>query len=92
MRHYILDARVATPHFPGIGRYVTNLAAALIPLLAADERLTVIHDPAYPPSLPPSEQVQIVSASASPFSLRQQWQIPRLLRCLQLPASGPQPP
>ncbi|MCX7792124.1 MAG: hypothetical protein N2378_15935 [Chloroflexaceae bacterium] len=62
MSHYILDARVATPHFPGIGRYVTNLAAALIPLLAHDERLTLLYDPAHPlpflnaerPSMPPS--------------------------------------
>ena len=40
--HFVLDARTATPHFPGIGRYVTNLARAIVPLLAPDERLTVI--------------------------------------------------
>ena len=44
MTHYVLDARTATPHFPGIGRYVTNLARELIPLLASDERLTILHD------------------------------------------------
>lgn len=26
MSHFILDARTATAHFPGIGRYVRNLA------------------------------------------------------------------
>ena len=48
MTHYVLDARTATPHFPGIGRYVTNLAAALAPLLAPDERLTILHHPDHP--------------------------------------------
>ena len=51
MPHYILDARTATPHFPGISRYVTNLARAMVPLLAPDERLTVLYDPAHPIAL-----------------------------------------
>ena len=80
MPHYILDARTATPHFPGIGRYVTNLARALVPLLTPDERLTVLHNPAYPFSLPPSDTVRTIPLVVSPFSLRQQWIIPRLLR------------
>lgn len=80
MSHYILDARAATPHFPGIGRYISNLTASLIPLLAADERLTILHDPAHPPALNPAEAVRPVPAPASPFSLRQQWLIPRLIR------------
>ncbi len=88
MPHYILDARTATPHFPGIGRYVTHLARALVPLLAPDERLVVLHNPAHPLSLPPSEQVQPIPVSASPFSLRQQWQLPFLLRRL---SSGMRP-
>ena len=80
MIHYILDARTATPHFPGIGRYVTNLARALVPLLAADERLTVIHDPAHRVALPHSESARTIPCAVAPFSLRQQWAIPRLLR------------
>ncbi len=97
MPHYILDARTATLHFPGIGRYVTGLAGALAPLLAADERLTVLYDPVHPLSLLHSERVGLIPVSASPFSLRQQWQLPRLLRHLdfearlagsQLPAFG----
>jgi len=78
--HYILDARTATPHFPGIGRYVANLAAGLIPLLAADERLTILYDPAHPPAPGPSKAVRLVPTPVSPFSLRQQWAIPRLIR------------
>ena len=80
MPHYILDARTATPHFPGIGRYVTNLARALVPLLTPDERLTVLHDPAYPLSLPLSDAVRMIPLAVSPFALRQQWAVPRLLR------------
>ena len=87
---FVLDARTATAHFPGIGRYVANLAAALIPLLSDDERLTVLHHPAHLSSLPRSERVQVVSVSASPFSLRQQWELPRLLR--RVPISGRRPP
>ncbi len=80
MSHYVLDARTATPHFPGIGRYVTNLARALIPQLAPDERLTVFFDPAHPLDLPPGDAVQSLPVDVSHFSLRQQWVIPRLLR------------
>jgi alpha-1,3-rhamnosyl/mannosyltransferase len=78
--HFILDARTATPHFPGIGRYVGNLARALVPLLAPDERLTVIYDPIHPIALPSSDAVRTLPHAISPFSLRQQWAIPRLLR------------
>ncbi|MBI4771577.1 MAG: glycosyltransferase family 1 protein, partial [Chloroflexi bacterium] len=41
---FILDARTATPHFPGIGRYVANLARALLPLLAPDALPTLTVD------------------------------------------------
>jgi len=85
--HYVLDARTATPHFPGIGRYVSNLARALVPLLATDERLTVVCDPAHPIRLPPLEAVQTIPLAVSPFSLPQQWSVPRLLR--RLPRTAP---
>ena len=80
MTNYVLDARTATPHFPGIGRYMSNLAAALAPLLAVDEHLTILHHPDHPPALPDSPAVNLVPVDVSPFSLAQQWQIPRLLR------------
>ncbi len=82
MTNYVLDARTATPHFPGIGRYVTNLARELIPLLASDERLTILHVPSHPLTLPSSPAVALLSVAAGPFGLAQQWQIPRLLRRL----------
>ncbi len=82
MAHYVLDARTATPHFPGIGRYVANLACASAKQLAADERLTVLYDPAYPLTLPAHSTVNPLPVAVSPFSLSQQWRIPRLLQRL----------
>jgi len=84
MIHYALDARTATPHFPGIGRYVSNLARELIPLLASDERLTILHAPAHPLTVPSSPAVELRSVAAGSFGLPQQWEIPRLLRRLSV--------
>jgi len=83
MSHFVLDARTATPHFPGIGRYVTNLACALISLLTPEERLTVLYDPAHLPALPLTAQVQLVPVPVTPFTLAQQAALPRLLRSLR---------
>lgn len=81
---YILDTRTATAHFPGIGRYVRNLAQTLGPLLANDERLLILWNPSDPTAWNPSAlanpQVEIVPTPVSSFALRQQWTIPRLLR------------
>ncbi len=84
MPYFVLDARTATPHFPGIGRYVTNLARGLAPLLTSDEQLIVLYDPAHSLSLSPAKSVQLIPAAASPFSLQQQWTIPRLLHRLAI--------
>jgi alpha-1,3-rhamnosyl/mannosyltransferase len=83
MKHFVLDARTATDHFPGIGRYVSHLARHLVPLLASDERLLLLHNPQAPSGwqLPAAqENVELVATAVSPFSLNQQWHIPRLLR------------
>ncbi len=79
MSQFVLDARTATAHFPGIGRYVRSLAAAMAPLLDQDEQLTLLTDPRQPLNLP---GLAAVPAAASPFSLAQQWMIPALLRQL----------
>jgi len=83
MTHYVLDARTATPHFPGIGRYVRNLARELVTLLAPAERLTVLVAPDHPVPLEETGQAKTLPVAASPFSLRQQWVLPSLLRELQ---------
>jgi alpha-1,3-rhamnosyl/mannosyltransferase len=82
-----LDARTATNHFPGIGRYVLNLARAMVPLIDVDERLVLLHDPTRPCSLNlaalAGDRVQVVDVPISPFSLRQQWAVPRMLHRLR---------
>jgi glycosyltransferase involved in cell wall biosynthesis len=83
MPHFVLDARTATPHFPGIGRYVGNLARAMAPLLEGDEHLTMLHDPAHPLPLKASPAVQMLPVDTSPFSAAQQIVLPRLLERLQ---------
>lgn len=83
MSHYLLDARTATSHFPGIGRYVRNLTAEIVPQLAPEERLSVLWNPSDPggwnPSALAGARVQLVPAPVSPFRPAQQWRIPRLL-------------
>ena len=83
MTHYALDARTATPHFPGIGRYVANLAAAMAAQLRPDERLTLIGPKSLPTEVVPNSRVRPLPLADSVFSLRQQRSAPRLLRTLR---------
>ncbi|MEJ2352917.1 MAG: glycosyltransferase family 1 protein [Anaerolineales bacterium] len=79
-----LDARTATSHFLGISRYVKNLARALPPELQPGEDLLVLHDSGQAISwiddLVRRHECRSKPVPISPFSLAQQWQIPRLLR------------
>jgi alpha-1,3-rhamnosyl/mannosyltransferase len=79
VRRYVLDARTLTPHFPGIGRYVAGLSAAMLPQLASDERLTILFDPRHPFSVHPASAAEMIPVPASPLSLRQQWTVPPVL-------------
>jgi len=85
--NFCLDARAATDHFPGIGRYVANLAQAMIPLLGRDEGLILLRDPTQPSrwdlTTLAGKRTQVVDVPLSPFTLRQQWAIPRALRRLE---------
>ena len=87
LRRYILDARTATPHFPGIGRYVHNLIQNLPEQLTGEESLCVLLPSVaagaaqampWGTQLPPA--LARISSPATPFGLAQQWQVPRLLR------------
>jgi alpha-1,3-rhamnosyl/mannosyltransferase len=82
MTTYVVDARTVTPHFPGIGRYVANLAPALVAQLEPAERLLVLHAPEARERLTGLEgpQVRLLPTSISPFAMGQQLQLPRLLR------------
>jgi alpha-1,3-rhamnosyl/mannosyltransferase len=83
---YVLDIRTISPHFPGIGRYVRNLARALPDQLSPDERLILLGSEGQIADLRSAirQPTGAVVCDASPFGLRQQWHIPRLLRCAAL--------
>jgi len=82
MTLFVLDARTATAHFPGIGRYVNNLAQAMAPLLEGEEELLLLCDPNSPSPLDLAtthRRARVTDLAVSPFSLRQQWVVPRFL-------------
>ena len=87
-RTFCLDARTVHPHFPGVGRYAASLAHALPAVLEPSERLVVLRDQTAPAAWvhgdTGSGRVQVVDVAVSPFSLRQQWVIPPLLRRLDV--------
>ncbi len=77
-----LDARVATDHFPGIGRVAVQLAGALARRLPPDELLTLA------PSAGAASRFgalggECVPCADTPFALAQQWRIPRQLARLR---------
>ncbi len=73
-----LDARTATDHFPGIGRYVVNLSRAVVQV-APDFPFALLYDPSAPSRLALPDLPR-VACPVSPFSLRQQWAVPQTLR------------
>ena len=75
----VIDARTASDHFPGIGRYVVNLCRAL-GRVAPDLDLVVLHDPSATTSRLTLPNVPRLACPTSPFALRQQWLVPRQLR------------
>lgn len=79
---FVLDVRTATPHFPGIGRYVTNLARALVGQLQSSESLLFLGRPEQASQFTDtrSTAVQFVACPATSFGLEQQWLVPQLLR------------
>jgi len=75
----VLDARTATDHFPGIGRYVVNLASAL-KRITPDLDLTLLRDPATPAQRLMLPDLPTLDCAVSPFKLSQQWQVRSILR------------
>lgn len=82
---YAVDARTATPHFPGIGRYVSGLIPELAAQLTPGEQLAILctdetQAAHFRSAVTVDATVTTHVAPYSPFSLRQQWGVPRLLR------------
>jgi alpha-1,3-rhamnosyl/mannosyltransferase len=81
-----LDARTATPHFPGIGRYVMNLVQALGESVRPGDHLFILvpaRGGAWWFALP-GDRVSVVETDFGPFSLSQQWALPALLHRLKI--------
>ncbi len=79
MKPIVLDARTATDHFPGIGRYVVNLASALHHV-APDLDLVLLRDPHIPAQRLTLPDLPALDCAVSPFSLQQQWRMRSALR------------
>jgi glycosyltransferase involved in cell wall biosynthesis len=77
----VLDARTATDHFPGIGRYVVNLAGAL-QRIAPELDLTLLRDPAVAAQRLTLPDLPMLDCATSPFALAQQWRVRSILRGL----------
>jgi len=71
----IIDGRTATPHFPGIGRYVTNLVRSMA---EAESCMSYAFIGDLPVGLRPV--FKSIPCGLSPFSLSQQWVLPGLLK------------
>ena len=78
----VLDARTATDHFPGIGRYVVNLASAL-KSIAPTLDLSLLIDPAAPVNRLTLPDLPVIACPIGPFAPQQQWRVPRQLRDLK---------
>ena len=82
LQRFVLDARTATDHFPGIGRYVVNLTRGLA-LVAPDLDIALLHDPTAAATRLALPGLPRIACAASPFSLRQQWVVPGQLHRMQ---------
>lgn len=78
----ILDARTATDHFPGIGRYVVNLAYAF-KTIAPDLDLRLLCEPTARASRLTLPNLPVINLPVSPFAPQQQWRVPQQLRPLK---------
>jgi glycosyltransferase involved in cell wall biosynthesis len=75
----ILDVRTATDHFPGIGRYVVNLASAL-QRVAPDLDLVLLRNPSSSAQRLALPELPVLDGVVSPFALSQQWRVRSILR------------
>jgi glycosyltransferase involved in cell wall biosynthesis len=74
----ILDARTATDRFPGIGRYIVNLASAL-KRVSPDLDLTLMRDPSVTAQRLTLPDLPALDCAVSPFALSQQWRVRSIL-------------
>jgi alpha-1,3-rhamnosyl/mannosyltransferase len=84
--HIALDCRYAQPHFPGIGRYVYNLAAGFAELTEPSFHLSLICNASntsydFAKLMATSKnRIEIIATEIKPFSPAEQWQLPLLAK------------
>ncbi len=83
-----IDIRFIYDHFPGIGRYLYNLVAAMVHA-PHPHHLLLLHNPALPNAhydiaALHQPRADLVPTSLRPFSLLEQIELPRLARHLKL--------
>ncbi|MEI7554088.1 glycosyltransferase family 1 protein [Candidatus Chlorohelix sp.] len=84
--HIALDCRYAQSHFPGIGRYVYNLAAGFTELTEPSFQLSLIYNASntsydFAKLVASSgKHIEIISTKIKPFSPTEQWQLPLLAK------------
>jgi len=76
--HLVIDVRTATDHFPGIGRYVISLSHALSQI-APDLCISLLYDSSATTSCLALPDLPRIACPVSPFSIRQQWIVPKQL-------------
>jgi alpha-1,3-rhamnosyl/mannosyltransferase len=85
--HVVVDGRVITPHFPGIGRYAYRLTEALS-AAAPEDRFTVLltegqRDDRFDlAALGRAPNLRRATVRAPVFSLATQWRVPPVVRSL----------
>ncbi len=78
--HIVIDARTTTDHFPGIGRYVLNLTYAMAAMSSDVEVSLLCNSVTKNHTRFKLPDLELFPCPVTPFSLRQQWIVPRILR------------
>ncbi|MCX5885752.1 MAG: glycosyltransferase family 1 protein [Proteobacteria bacterium] len=77
--HLVIDVRTATDHFPGIGRYIVSLASALAQV-SPDLSISLLDDTSVSSTHLTLPELPRIACPVSPFSILQQWIVPKKLR------------
>ncbi|MDY6863365.1 MAG: glycosyltransferase family 1 protein [Thermodesulfobacteriota bacterium] len=75
----VIDIRTANDYFPGIGRYVINLSKAIAQIETEPSSCILIGNRKEFAKISGLKCLSHVQCNISPFSLRQQWKVPKLL-------------
>jgi alpha-1,3-rhamnosyl/mannosyltransferase len=78
----VIDGRTIQDHFPGIARYTFNLTGALTQIASSLE-MALLYNPSATSTRLALPNLRLIACPTSPFSIQQQWQVPRQLHQVQ---------